>query len=382
MYEERSSLEGSYADVGSVVRCPRIGVVGTGWWATQHHIPSLLAHPDCALVALADSDPDRLSAAGRHFGVARTFDTADGLLDSGEVDGVVIAVPHRHHYSVTRAALRRGIHVLVEKPLTLQPAEAWELVRLAADRDLHLLVGYTYQYTWSARRCREAVQGGEIGELVQVCGQYMSATEAYYRGDVAAYRDTLGYAVTGPRPDTYSDPELAGGGQAQTQLSHPASMLLWVTGQRPDRVCAFLDNRGLAVDTVDAVSFRLAGGALGTLASAGSLPAGHPGRRELSYFGTGGHAVQDLDTGRVEIHRAGRDRTVVPPAAGDRQPAGLPARTFAALIAGHGTNPAPADVGAYAVEFVAATYRAAALGRPVPVAELYQSEQPDPTDLP
>ena len=81
------------------------------------------------------------------------------LFTSGLVDGVLIAVPHVHHYPLAKAALDSGLHVMLEKPMVLESAHAWDLVDTAEARQLHLMLGYTYQFT---ARCRARGRPGQL----------------------------------------------------------------------------------------------------------------------------------------------------------------------------------------------------------------------------
>jgi len=109
----------------------RIGVVGTGWWATYAHLPSLTSYRRAEVVALADPSPERLSLAGEHFGIAAQYADYHAMLDRGDLDGVVVATPHTTHYAVAREVLTRGIPLMLEKPMVLRARDARELVDLA-----------------------------------------------------------------------------------------------------------------------------------------------------------------------------------------------------------------------------------------------------------
>ena len=80
------------------------------------------------------SRPRESRPSRRRFGVGRTFGDHRALLDSGEVDCVVVAVPHAYHYEIARDSLDAGVGVLVEKPMVLRAAEAWDLVARAETR--------------------------------------------------------------------------------------------------------------------------------------------------------------------------------------------------------------------------------------------------------
>lgn len=350
---------------------PRIGIVGTGWWATQHHIPSLMDYEWAEVAALADVNQEALERAGDTFGIERRFDQPGQMFGSGLVDGVLIAVPHAFHYEVAKAALDCGLHVFVEKPMVLRASHAWDLVTSAEAADLHLMVGYTYQYTRSARRLRKVFEDGELGTLLQVNGLFSSMVEEYFRGDPEKYRKVFGFPVTGPQRSTYSDPKISGGGQAQTQITHAMGMVLFATGDRVEEVHAYMNNHGLEVDLVDAIAYRMESGAIGAMGAVGSIRPDQPSQQEFRYYGTEGFALQDLLAGTVELHRNDgySEKSELKPGE-SIYPEHLPARAFADLIAGRGGNPSPADPAARTVEFLEAAYRSASEHRPVKVKEL------------
>ncbi len=345
---------------------PRIGVIGTGWWGSQYHIPSLLTYDGATLVAIADNDPERLDLARKTFDVEHVFDDPHELLAAGLVDGVVIATSHDAHFPLAEAALEAGLHVLVEKPMTIEPADAWRLVELAERNGVHLSVGYTAQYDRAAQFLKQAFADGMLGELVSINCLVATALEVLLRGDTARFADELPIPPPlAPKDGTYSDPARAGGGFAQTQLTHTIGMFLYVTGLAPAEVYARTQSRGLELElAVDAV-FTLEDGTLGTLAGIGTIAAPQRQTHELRYFGSEAYAVQDILAGEVTLVSAnGDEETVGPTRRSEPLASRAPARAFADLIAGSGENYAPGDVAARVVDFIAALYRSAASGRP------------------
>ena len=348
-----------------------IGVIGCGWWATQFHIPSLLAYEHAELVALADSDAARLRTAADHYGIEETYEDYRDLLRSPDIDGVVIAVPHVFHHEIAKAALEAGLHVLVEKPMVLTSAHARDLVASAQSTDRHLMVGTTYQFTRNAQIARDIVQSGKIGTPLLVSGLFASMVQAYYRGRPDEYAPIFEFPLHGPRDDTYSDPKIAGGGQGQTQLSHGMGMVFWVTGLRAVEVSALMEKRDLDVDLVDAISYRLENGAIGTMGATGSLAAGQPQQQEFRYYGTEGFVLQELIHGKLSVHYNDGTSEEFPDLAGDElYPAHLPSRSLADLVLGGDYNPAPGRYAAATVEFLEAAYRSAEQGRSVRIDEL------------
>jgi predicted dehydrogenase len=344
-------------------------MVGTGWWATQFHLPALVANPHAVVTAIADPDPARLAATGERFGIEARFDGAAELLAADVVDAVVIATPHSTHYDLVKAALARGVHVLCEKPFVLRSAEARELRALAEARRLHLVVGHTYRFTRHAQTARRLVGDGKIGELLLVSALFASMVEAYYRGHPDDYRELIDYPLTGPDARTYADPALSGGGQAQTQVTHAMDMALWVTGRRAVEVHAYMENRDLAVDLVDAFSYRLDNGAIGTVASTGTLRPGQARQQELRYYGTEGFLLQDLFHGRLSLD--GNDGTVEhfdDLAEDELYPTGAPSACLVDLVRGVGENLADATSAVATVELLEAAYASVRAGTPVGIA--------------
>lgn len=345
-----------------------MGVIGTGWWATQFHLPSLMSNSRAEVTALADPSPQRLQKAAQHFGIKASFTDANALFTSGLVDAVIIATPHATHYELAKGALEQNLHVLCEKPFVLESKQGYDLLRIARERSLHLMVGYTYQFTRHAQVARDMVRQGKIGDLLFVSGLFASMVEAYYRGKPAEYETVFQFPVTGPDSRTYSDPKLSGGGQAQTQITHAMNMVLWVTGRRAAEVHAYMHSQGLAVDLVDAISYRFDNGAIGTMGSTGSLRAGQPSQQEFRYYGTKGYILQEIIQGKLTF--CGNDGTVesLPDLTADElYPAGAVSASFIDLIRGVGENPADARTAVATVEFLEAAYRSAAAGMPVAI---------------
>lgn len=348
----------------------RVGVVGTGWWATQFHLPALMSNSTVEVTALADPAPQRLQKAVQRFGIKASFADAHELFASGLVDAVIIATPHATHYELAKAALERNLHTLCEKPFVLESKQGYDLLRIARERSLHLMVGYTYQFTRHARLVRDMVRQGKIGELLFVSGLFASMAEAYYRGKPSEYAPVFQFPVTGPDARTYSDPKLSGGGQAQTQITHAMNMVFWVTGRRASEVHAYMQHRDLAVDLVDAIAYRFDNGAIGTMGSTGSLRAGQAQQQEFRYYGTNGYILQEMIHGKLTF--CGNDGTVESApdlTAEELYPAAAVSEGFVSLIRGAGENLADAPTAVATVEFLEAAYRSAATHAPVAIAE-------------
>jgi predicted dehydrogenase len=344
----------------------RLGVVGCGWWSTTAHLPGIAEHPDGEIAAIADpSEKNRAHAAGA-FEVASTYGTAEEMLEAEELDAVVIGSPPVHHFEPAAAALRRGLNVLVEKPMVLRVEDGRELVRLAEENGCELAVGYTYHFSPHVGRLREAVAGGRIGEVEHVFCFFGSIVRDLYRGRPESLRKALGNPEVVPRSDTYSDPAVAGGGQVQAQLTHALALALHLTGLRVARVAAFLQSFELAVDLADAVSLSFTNGAVGSIGSTGGMVPGQEEILESRILGHGGHLLLDLTKGAASIHGTEGAVEELAPIRASRSgeevdnlalyPEKAPVQNLIELTLGRAVNINPGTLGVHVVEVIEAIY--------------------------
>jgi predicted dehydrogenase len=340
----------------------RIAVVGAGSWGTEAHMPAVAAHPDAELIAVADPAADARTAVAARYPDTQLFDSHEKLLATTKPDGVIVATPHARHYEPTRAALEAGAHVLVEKPMVLDPAEGRELQRIARERRRELIVGYTWHYNRQAIELRERIRAGTLGAIELAACHFASMVREYYRGDTEAYQPEL-KLLRAPRSTTYSDPALAGGGQGQAQLTHSAALLFWLTGLRPRRVSALCKNFGLQLDIVDVAVIEFDDGSVGTVSSTGDRPAGHQDMLRLQICGSQALAEFDVMEGVVSLHLpGGRTELLDPLPPAGRYPHLEPATNLIDVVLGRAANGSDAEVGCLTVEFLAAMYRSSAAG--------------------
>lgn len=344
----------------------RIGIVGAGWWSTVVHMPALKADAQVEIVAVVDPSEERRAHAMETFGISHSFSELGELLALGGIDGVIIATPHHTHAALVEQSLRSGVSVLVEKPMGTTAEDVWRIVELERTGTAQVVVGLTYQFAACANAVRAAVQG-LIGDLVSVNAEFSSLTASLF--------SVLEAPVDGPdRPGipngaTYNNPA-TGGGQGYTQLSHLLGGLLWAAGDQAVEVSAFMDNRGVKVDVVDALSFRLAGGALCVASSTGTTPKGVPARHRIRFHGTLGMVEWDMLSAEAWVYQSeGRITHLTNPANRAAYAASEVAVQFARVVAGQADNPAPSDTAAASISLIEAAYIAASSGDRVAVVQ-------------
>lgn len=347
----------------------RVGVVGCGWWSTTAHLPAVVADDRAVLVGIADVDPDKLGRAGQRFHVPDRFERWEDLLDIVEMDALVVATPAGHHFPPARAALDRGISVLVEKPMVLNPADGAALVAAAERTGAQLSVGYTFHHTPTADAVRRSLAAGRIGEVEHVSCTFASIMRELLRGSPEVYSaGATGFGMTEvPDRATYSV-ATQGGGQAYSQMTHSIALALNLTGLVPAVVSGMNARFELDVDLADAFAVRFTSGALGSFDSVGNI---RPGRSELlqcRVFGSDGTLAFDAITG--EAHILGRDGTVetfMP--LDDPYPVAAPAHNLIDLALGEGCNRATGQLGLHVVRILDAARISAKSGQHVRITD-------------
>ena len=249
----------------------RLGVIGTGWWATEAHLPTIKENAEAEIVAICDTRPERLNLAAETFDVEKTYSNYRDMLKKETLDGVIVVTPHATHYAITKDCLEHNLHVLLEKPMTLYAKDAKSLVDIAEAHQRELLIGYPYHYFGPITKVKEVIQSGELGEIQYVTCSFSTDVFNFLNGSVAADASPTKYRVQGPSED-YNRPDLLGGGEGHLQVTHSAALMFFLTGLRAKKVHALMHNHGLAVDLIDTMTVEFDNGALGMVGGTGLEP--------------------------------------------------------------------------------------------------------------
>jgi predicted dehydrogenase len=351
-------------------RKARLGFIGAGWWATANYIPLLSQRDDVELTAVCRLGAAELRRVQERFGFLFATESARALVEHPGLDGVIVTSPHTLHHEHAKLALERGLHVMCDKPLCTRAEHARELVRLAHERGLHLLVPYGWNYKPFIQQARRWMEQKAVGEIQYVLCHMASPIRDLLQGKPFAAQDNSGQAgglLFEPEPQTWADPQVAGGGYGHAQLSHSTGMLCWLSGLEPESVYALMTAPAARVDLYDAISVRFAGGAIGTVSGAGTVPpAGNAQFQvDLRIFGSEGMLLLDCERARLELRRHdGRcERLELAPDAGVYTCDGPP-NNFVDLILGKTTvNGSPGEAAMRSVLLLDAAYRSAASGQ-------------------
>jgi predicted dehydrogenase len=348
----------------------RIGFIGAGWWATANHMPILAKRHDVELAAVCRLGKAELGKLQENFGFAFATENAEELVNHPELDAVIVSSPHTLHFEHARLALERGLHVLCEKPMCTRAEHARELVRLAKERGLHLLVPYGWHYKPFVQEAKRWLDEGAVGQVQYVLCHMASPIRDLLQGmrfQVDQSSGMAGGVMFEPDPRTWSDPAVAGGGYGHAQLSHSTGMLAWLTGLVPESVYALMSTAGARVDVYDALSVRFAGGAIGTVSGAGTVPAAGktPYQVDLRIFGTEGLLMLDCERARLELRRHdGKGREVELEADAGTYSCEGPPNNFIDLVLGKTeVNWSPGEAAMRSVMLLDAAYRSAGSGK-------------------
>ncbi|HJZ45700.1 MAG TPA: Gfo/Idh/MocA family oxidoreductase, partial [Roseiflexaceae bacterium] len=141
----------------------RIGIVGTSWWADLLHLPSLKSHPHATLAAICGRNHNRAEEMAKKYDIPLVFTDYRDMIARGNLHALVISTPDDLHYPITMDALDAGLHVLCEKPLALNAAQARAMYERAESVGVKHMTFFTWRWMPHFRYLRDLIDGGYIG---------------------------------------------------------------------------------------------------------------------------------------------------------------------------------------------------------------------------
>jgi predicted dehydrogenase len=307
----------------------RVAIVGTGFGLSAL-VPAFRLQPQAEIVAVCSARRERADAAARSAGIPAAYTDYQAMLDQEQPDLVCVVTPTALHAPITLAAIAAGAHVLCEKPMARDRAEAAAMLAAAEAAGVVHVLDHELRFNPTRARVKELFDGGYIGDLRSVSIRSASGL----RADAQIPWDWW-YDVT------------AGGGALGANGSHQIDLLRWwcgeiraVSGQLatcvPDRPDPARPGERRAVTSDDQFSLiaELAGGALAHIFV--SYIAIHGGGNQIELHGSAGSLVIDHSE-RLWGKRLGSDAedlTPTDPLAGVASlPNNLWARGVAHLVA-------------------------------------------------
>ena len=262
-----------------------LGMVGGGddaFIGGVHRIASRIDDRYELVAGALSSTPEKAQASGQALGIARIYDdfkqmaTREARLENG-IEAVSIVTPNHVHYAAAREFLKRGIHVICDKPLTSTLADARKLAKAVERTDALFILTHNYTGYPMVRQAREMVARGEIGKIRVVQVEYP--------------QDWLTQHEDFKQAEWRTDPARSGAGGSTGDIgTHAHNLARFVTGLEVESLAADLDAfvPGRQVDDNGHVMLRFEGGAKGMLWCSQVAPGNENALRIRVYGETGG----------------------------------------------------------------------------------------------
>lgn len=214
----------------SAVEPLSVAVLGTGF-GRKVHVPGLQAHPNTRVAGIYHPDGGRAATVATELGLSRSWHQLEDVLRDPTVDAITLSMPPHLHYEMAQQAIRAGKHILLEKPIALSVAQACDLHRLAAQREVVVIPDFEFRCVPSWQYLHQLLKEQWVGQIRSVNLTWQVQSRA-----------------TPDRPwNWYAQREL-GGGVLGALGSHAFDMVAWLLGP-VNRLVADLSTR--VTDLID-----------------------------------------------------------------------------------------------------------------------------------
>lgn len=191
----------------------KIGIIGCGWIAGNAHLPAIMQEKRGKVIALYDSNIERARELGIKWKIDKTYDDLQAFWDSG-VEAVIIASPNDTHVHYTIEALKRGIHVLCEKPVAFHASDIEKIKQVSKEHNTLYIPGFVNRWREDVQKLYQMIQEKRIGKIEKMEAGWLRKAGV-------------------PRPGTwFTNRELAGGGVLTDLGSHIVDICLLCLGNR------------------------------------------------------------------------------------------------------------------------------------------------------
>jgi len=338
----------------------KIGVVGLGMG--KNHVKGFKEHPAAEVVAAVDTNPERLAEQCKEFGI-EGYPSLEAMLQKHKLDIISIVTPNKFHKELTIYALEHGCHVLCEKPMAMNAAEAETMLQAARKADRQLGINFSYRFQPQSFAMKRLMESGELGNI------YFARSVWHRRRGMPGFGGWFGQK------------ELSGGGPLIDLGVHRLDFALWLmdypepewimAGSYNHIASAIADREKKAFDVEDlaVAMIRFKNGAILELEA--SWAANIKEREQMStrLLGTKGGLLQyNLNEGYefaseayLEKDGCQYDMMLHPPV----PEAKSSYYSFVDAIANNRPVPAGAQQGLTVMQILDAIYRSAATGQPV-----------------
>lgn len=151
----------------------KIAQIGVGYWG-----PNILRNfydiENVEVKKVVDKNPDRQKYIKQKYRTIETGEDISEIVGDKEIDAVIISTPAGLHYEMVKKVLLSNKHCFVEKPLALKTAEARELVKIAEEKGLVLMMGHVFLYNAAVNDLKKRISNGELGKIYYIYSQRLN----------------------------------------------------------------------------------------------------------------------------------------------------------------------------------------------------------------
>jgi predicted dehydrogenase len=232
-----------------VTKQVQFGVVGCGAIG-RRHLAVVSSQPETALAAMCEVNRDKHGELASLYPQVAIYDKFETFLAHPGLDVVAICTPHGLHASMAIAAMKAGLHVLVEKPMALSVCAAQAMIAAAKDNDRCLMVVKQNRYNVPIALAKKAIDDGRLGRLLMIKADVLwNRRQEYYSGS------------------SWRGRRLLEGGSLFTQVSHFIDLLVWWCGDIIEaKTLTTTANHRIEIEDNGAAALRFSSGTLGSLA--------------------------------------------------------------------------------------------------------------------
>jgi predicted dehydrogenase len=189
----------------------RFGIIGVGGVSRLAYLPRLSTHPKATLVAVADVSREAVDRAMADYNVPFGYTDYLEMIERENLDAVAVCTPNKFHAPISINALNKGLHVLCEKPMALNPAECRDMMQAAEASGKTLGIAYRYRHKPTSQAAKRVIESGELGEI------YAVRVQGLRRRGIPSW-------------GVFTNKELQGGGALVDFGVHLLDLALWLVG--------------------------------------------------------------------------------------------------------------------------------------------------------
>ncbi|MBZ0167224.1 MAG: Gfo/Idh/MocA family oxidoreductase, partial [Candidatus Omnitrophica bacterium] len=142
----------------------QFGVIGYGYWG-PNVVRNLVLIKETAVKKICDQNPATLQRAADFYPAIELTQDAEEVFNDPDIDVVAVITPVSTHFPLAKRALECGKHVFVEKPFTYNVKQAEELITLAEEKGLTIMVDHTFLFTGAVRHIKKEIDAGNVGDI-------------------------------------------------------------------------------------------------------------------------------------------------------------------------------------------------------------------------